>query len=223
MPVYNEAFSLPDVLERSARVAQDLAESWEILVVDDGSTDETPQILKAFAAREPRLHVLTHARNLGIAASLRKVFLSPRQEWIFFISGDGQIPPEELSRLLPHTEYCDLIYGWRKNRADPLRRRLTAWVYNVLISLCLGRRVHDVDSAILFRRPLFDGVQLQSSSIFIHTELLIAAIRRGLRYGEVPIKHRPRLGGRAAGGRPGAIIHTMMELMLYVLKRKKTL
>lgn len=221
IPAYNEEAALPAVLERGTRTAAVAAEFWEILVIDDGSRDRTPEILREFGARCPNLRVVRHERNLGFPATVREILTMSRLEWTFLIPGDGQIPPEELDRLLPYADRYDLIYGWRRERADPLRRRLTAWVYNALVSLYLGRRIYDVDTGLLFRSGRLRGLQLEAKSVFVQAEFLAEALRRGLRHVEVPIRHERRIGGHPIGGRPGLILHTAWELFRYSLRKRR--
>lgn len=216
IPAYNEEAALGDVLARSARAAQEAAERWELLVVDDGSSDRTPRILEEFQARCPQLRIVRHERNLGICASLREAFSLPKTEWVFFVPGDGQIPPEEIDKLLAYADRYDLIYGWRRDRRDSWVRRVYAAVYNGVISLAFRRRVRDVDSVVLFRRGRMGELNFRSRSSFIHAELLATALARGLRLIEVPIRHESRRGGVSRGAHVSVILSTAWEFLRFM-------
>ena len=211
IPAYNEEAALAAVLEQSARVAGAVADRWEILVIDDGSRDRTPEIIQGFAAKCPQLRTVRHERNMGICQTIREVLTMPRLDWAFFIPGDGQVPAEEIHKLLPYADRYDLVYGWRKDRADPFRRRVGTWIYNLLVSLSLRRRIHDVDSVALYRADLLRGLDLNAKTSYIHAEFLAKALGRGLRHIEVPIGHRPRIGGQPLGSTPRVIITTACE------------
>lgn len=216
IPAYNEEDALPDVLERSLAVAEESAETWKILVIDDGSTDSTPEIVAEYGKK---VEVVRHPENLGIAQTILEVFTLPDLEWAFFIPGDGQIPPEELTRLLPFTGRYDLVFAWRKERADPFKRILGAWIYNALISLVTMHRVHDVDSGVLFRAGKLRGLELESKSVFVHAEFLIKARERGLKDVEIPVRHEPRIGGESRAATFDVMKATFREVFAYAVAK----
>ncbi|MBI4386857.1 MAG: glycosyltransferase family 2 protein [Elusimicrobia bacterium] len=217
IPAYNEEAALGDVLARSARSAAEASGNWELLVVDDGSQDGTARILEEFGSRCPRLRVVRHEKNLGICESVREVFTLPRSEWVFFVPGDGQIPPEEIHRLLSYTDRYDMVYGWRRDRRDSHVRRLYTRIYNALISLSFGRRVRDVDSVVLFRKSRLEGLRLASRSSFIHAEFLKRALERGLEFIDVPIRHESRRGGVSRGAGFRVMLATALEFLKFNL------
>ncbi len=195
IPAYNEAATLPDVIRESISVLQSLTSNFEVVVIDDGSTDQTAALLQDISRREPRVKVTRHASNQGLGVTLREVFELPAKDVFFFVPGDGQIPPAELKVLLPGLEQADIVIGWRKERQDPLQRRVMAYLYNVFISALVGRRIQDVDSVVLVKRAAYQSLNLKSRSAFRHAELVLEAQRRGLRWIEIPIRHLPRRAG----------------------------
>ena len=217
IPAYNEAAALPQVLQEAVQTLEELRLDGEILLIDDGSTDATPQISKEWAGRDPRIRVIRHEKNLGFGTTLKDVFQLPTKDWIFFAPGDGQIPIGEVKQLLPHTTKSRFILGWRKNRADPWARKLQAWIYNRIISILMGRRVHDVDSVVLIQRHLAQKLPLSSQSVFLHAELALGAAQSGTNILEVPIRHRPRTGGRPRGAKFSTILRTLKDLGSHIL------
>lgn len=217
IPAYNEEATLASVVRQSLAVLGRLANDYEVLIVNDGSVDRTGAIADELARQFPAVRVLHHERNRGFGSTLQHVFAEPQKDWVFFIPGDGQIPPDELETLWQYRGEADFILGWRVNRQDPWRRRVTAWVYNVIISMVLGRRVHDVDSVVLYRREILDAVRLTARSVFLHAEFYLQAAAAGVRMIEIPVSHLPRAGGQARGNRPGVIIETLQELARYLI------
>lgn len=198
MPAYNEEDALPAVLDATIAGLERLCRRWEIVVVDDGSTDATPRLLAAAAWREPRLRALRQPCNRGYSAALALGFRSCRYEAIFYTDADGQFDLADLARAYPLLAGADMVAGWRRRRHDPWTRRLASRVYNRLQALVLGVRARDVDCAFkLFRRSFFAQVTLASEGFLIDSELFARARRAGLRVAQLPVTHRPRVAGRS--------------------------
>lgn len=222
IPAYNEEAALPALLRATQHVLEDTTPDWEILIINDGSKDRTGAIADEFARGDSRVRVVHHAENKGFGTTLKEVYTLPSKEWVFFIPGDGQIEPNQLAPLLAKRHEADVVIGWRVDRQDAPSRKLNAAVYNTLVSLVLGRRIHDVDSVVFFRQDIAHRFQLRSQSVFLHAEFLMKAARSGARWMEVPIRHRPRQGGQALGCKPKVIWQTFSELVRFALKGEPT-
>jgi dolichol-phosphate mannosyltransferase len=212
MPAFNEAAVLPrSILEATAALDR-LCDDWELVVVDDGSTDATPEVLSAAARQEPRLEVLTQETNRGYAAALARGFAACRREVIFYTDADAQFDLEELAMAYPLLAHADMVAGWRWDRKDPWLRKCLSSCFNVLQRWVLGTRVRDVDCAFkLFRRSFFEGVELTSSGFLIDAELYARAEMAGLRVVQIPVTHRPRAAGRSSI-RPGTVWRCLFQL-----------
>ncbi|MBM4085212.1 MAG: glycosyltransferase family 2 protein, partial [Planctomycetes bacterium] len=125
-PCHNEALNIERVANAAAGVLADVADDYEIIVVDDGSVDDTRAAALRLAGQNPRIRVVSHERNMGYGAALRTGFAACRLEYVFFTDGDGQFDMQELRRLLPFVPQHDLVIGWRRQRRDPSIRRLYA-------------------------------------------------------------------------------------------------
>ena len=213
MPAFNEQAALPRALAEASAALEALCERWEIVVVDDGSTDDTPRLLAATARREPRIRVLVQRPNQGYGAALVRGFRSCAYAAIFYTDADGQFDLRELAVAYPLLAGADMVAGWRRVRRDPWRRRVASAVFNWLQSRLLrGVPLRDVDCAFkLFRRSFFQQVDLSSRGFLIDAELAARARRAGLRVVQLPVTHRPRLAGRSTV-RPATVCRTLAQL-----------
>jgi len=212
MPAYNEEEILPLALTEAVEALQELCGRWELIAVDDGSTDATPRILAEWHGRDPRVVVVTQRPNQGYTEALIRGFAAARYEAVFYTDADAQFDLRELARLYPHLAEADMVTGYRMGRQDPWVRLLTSAVYNRLQALVLGIRVRDVNCAFkLFRRSFFDRVELASDGFIIDAELYARARRAGLTWVQVGVTHRPRERGSSTV-RVGTITETLREL-----------
>lgn len=220
IPAYNDAESLPALVQEADDTARQLTPDYEILIIDDGSKDNTRQVARDLVAKFPRVRLEVHEVNLGFGPTIREAYLSPLSEWVIFIPGDGQVPPSELVKLYPFSSEYDFIIGYRRLRADPLFRKVTSRVYNRLITRMAGRQIHDVNGSALIRRRALDHVDLRCNTAFIHAELLLEALRNGARLKEVRIDHRPREYGIASGNKLSVILGTIKDALRYHFRRR---
>lgn len=219
IPTYNDAQSIGPLVEAGLDVLRRLTANFRILIVDDGSQDDTVARVRQLMAMHPEVELAVHPRNLGFGAAIRDAYLLPTSEWVICLPGDGQVPAECLARLYPLTADHRLVLGSRRYRRDPWRRRFQSAVFNRLISLLARQRVYDVNDAALVHRSLLSGLELTSASAFVFAELFLECLRRGATWCEIEIEHRPRQAGRGAGGRVDVILATCRELVLYALRR----
>ncbi|MGL6074218.1 MAG: glycosyltransferase family 2 protein [Fimbriiglobus sp.] len=196
IPAYNEAEGIAEALAEAVMVLREHFTRFEILAVDDGSTDGTWPEIVSMAAQYPEIVPLRHARNQGYGAALRLGFQRAQAERVAFTDADQQFHLGDLTILCSMTENADIAVGYRQARQDPWRRRFLSWGYNHLARLWLGTQVRDVDCALkVFRRPALKQLLPISRGFFVNTEMLSRATRIGLRIVETPVTHRPRRAG----------------------------
>jgi len=213
MPAYNEQEVLPLTLREAVAALPEVADEWELVVVDDGSTDRTPAILAEWAARDPRLWILTQRPNQGYSRALARGFRAARYPAVFYTDADAQFDLTEIRRLAPHLAAHDMVAGYRLARQDPWIRLLTSRTYNLLQGLVLGIRVRDVNCAFkLFRRSFFEKVELRSDGFLIDAELYARARRAGLTWTQVGVTHRPRAAGSTTV-KASTVTSTLRELL----------
>ena len=204
MGAFNEEAAIEGVILEHVQVLQELqlqVPKWEIICVDDGSTDTTPQILDRIQSRLPELKVIRHRTNLGIAATQAHLYREARGTHIYFTGSDGQWPPENLPRMLELVlAGADLVVGVRENRREVynLRRQFVSFAFNLLPQLLLGVKTGDAGSVKLGRKELFT-LPLVSRSPFAEAERIMQTHRSGYKVDFIPIRFCNRSGGKAKG------------------------
>ncbi|HEY8491186.1 MAG TPA: glycosyltransferase family 2 protein [Dehalococcoidia bacterium] len=215
LPAYNEAENLPGLLRDLARVLPAVAGDYEIIVVDDGSTDATPQVVSRAQQADTHVRHVRHAANQGYGAALASGFQAAVHDLIFLTDGDHQFDVSEIRLLLRELEAgADFAIGYRARRQDHLLRRLNGWGWNLLVRLLFGYTARDVDCAFkLFPRSAVAQGLPRSRGAAFSAEFLVRARRRGYRISEVPVTHLPRRAGRATGARPSVILRAFREIL----------
>jgi len=213
-PCYNEQDNVARTVERALEVLERLNADFEVIIVDDGSTDSTGRIADEIASKNNRVKAVHHHPNLGYGAALRSGFKAATKEFVFYTDGDGQFDIGELPPLLPLMNKADIVSCYRLNRQDNLVRRINGWCWTKLVCLLFGMKVRDIDCAFkLYRREIFDNIELSSTGALINAEILARAVRRGYRLIERGVHHYPRTAGKQTGGRPRVILRAFKELI----------
>jgi glycosyltransferase involved in cell wall biosynthesis len=196
-PAYNDAGSIGKVVRDAAALLPKLTSDYEIVVVNDGSADETGRVLRSLAAEIPFLRVIEHPANRGYGAALITGFANCTKELIFYTDGDGQYDVRELELLVDtFGENVDLVNGYKISRSDPMHRVLIGGVYQRLMRFMFRLKIKDVDCDFrLFRRSLLARSPLTFESGVICVEMMKRFESRGCRTVEVPVHHYPRSHG----------------------------
>ena len=212
-PVHDEEDNVVPMAEAVLAVLPDVADVWELVIVDDGSRDATGARAAALAAARGNVRVVHHPTNRGYGAAIRSGLAAARHEWVFYTDGDRQFDPRQITRLIAELPHADVVVGWRAERADHALRRLNTFAWNTLIGVLFGLRVRDIDCAFkLIPRRALEGLTLEAEGAMISTELLASLRRRGLRIAEVPVDHFPRTTGTPSGNDPRVILRAFLEL-----------
>ena len=214
-PAFNDAPSLPGLLAKTFETLHRLAEDFEVIVVNDGSADDTADVLERLRVQySPHLRIVTHPVNRGYGAALRSGFEAATKEFVFYTDGDGQYDPRELELLLDAAgSDTGLVNGYKKQRSDAAHRILIGKTYNWIVRRMFGVRVRDVDCDFrLIRRRYLDPSKLESTGGTICIELVRHLERNGAPLVEVPVTHLPRLHGKSQFFRFRSLVNTFIQL-----------
>ena len=216
-PAFNEEESIGGVLDEALATLPRFADRFEVIVVDDGSTDDTAKVVSAAAesAGHDVVRLVSHEVNSGYGEALRSGLNAARGDAVFFTDADRQFHLEDIAKLLDRYGETPFVVGYRLKRNDPRHRLFVARVYHAVLKAVFGLRVRDVDCAFkLMERDALERIRpsLESRSAFISPELLIRAQTAGFRIAEVGVPHYPRAAGRPKGATPKVIARTIGEI-----------
>jgi glycosyltransferase involved in cell wall biosynthesis len=198
-PAYNDGGTIPSMVLTALMTLRELADDYEVIVVNDGSSDYTADVLEELASRYPELRVIHHPQNRGYGGALRTGFCCATKDLIFYTDGDAQYDPREMARLYQvWSDEVDFVNGYKISRSDPLHRIIIGRLYHWTVKLAFGLRLRDVDCDFrLMRRSIFDTVQLESDSGVICVELMKKVQDAGFRITQVPVHHYHRAYGKS--------------------------
>lgn len=198
LPVFDEADCIVTVVEELLAMLGAQARPFEVIAVDDGSTDGSGDMLQALARREPRLRVVRFPTNVGYGAALRAGFEAATQPLVFFMDSDGQFDPDDLRAVLERSSQADVVVGYRAPRSDGPLRAVLSQGYNLAVQALFPVRVQDVNCAFkLLHRRVVEALPLEATGYTFNAELLARAAHRGFSIVEVPVRHRVRRTGRS--------------------------
>jgi glycosyltransferase involved in cell wall biosynthesis len=218
LPAYNEAENIEPVIAEAIPALEACTDDFEIIVVDDGSGDDTAGVTIRLMDSTPRLRLEQHRVNQGFGAAVFTGFTTAVKDWIFYTDADRQFVLRELEKFVPLMDQADLIAGYRAPRRDPFLRVLYGKGWSMLCTLFFGYTVRDVDCAFkLFRREIIQelGEQITSRGATFSIEWLTRAKRAGYRFVELPVTHRPRVAGSQTGANLDVITRAFRELIQF--------
>ncbi len=227
-PCYNDAQSIGALVRSVSATLAELGVEHEVIVVDDGSRDESLEVLRRMRELVPELRIVRHAANRGYGAALRSGFAAATKDWVFYTDGDGQYDPAELRALVERVAPgVDVVQGWKLHRADALGRRLIGRAYHHVVKLLFGLPVRDTDCDFrLIRRAALERIELRGSSGVICVEMLRKLRRAGAHIEEVPVHHYSRPHGRSEFFRLGRVARSLADVgrlwvSLVLLRRER--
>ncbi len=199
VPLYNEEESLEELHRRLTLVMQPLSENFEIIFVDDGSTDNSFAVLKTLHEKDSRVKVIQFRKNFGKASALSAGFKKAQGEIIITLDADLQDLPEEIPNLLKKIETgCDLVSGWKVKRKDPVVRKVASRLFNYVTSFYTGVNLHDFNCGLkCYRREVIEELDLYGE---LHRYIPAIANWKGFNVGEVKVDHHPRMHGKSKFG-----------------------
>jgi len=213
-PAFNDEGTVQKMVEDAISVLKSVSNDYEIIIVDDGSVDNTGKVADEMAKKYSKVKVVHHLYNIGYGAALKTGFATSKYELIFYTDGDHQFDPKQLEELLPWIEEYDIVSGYRAERADSRTRKIASELYNFVIRLFFRIRFKDVDCAFkLLKKKVVDASgQYTNNGAFICAELFFRAVKQGYRVKQLPVRHYSREYGRSTSFSLFFILRSIVEL-----------
>ena len=198
-PCYNDGGTIASMVVLTDQTLKKIAADYEIIVVDDGSTDHSREILKDLKNKYERLCLVFHEKNMGYGGALRSGFKAARKELVFYTDGDFQYDVAEITKLLSKLdEDIDIVNGYKIKRSDPMHRKIIGRIYHWTMKLLFNFKIRDVDCDFrIIRRHVFDAIQLEENSGLICVEMIKKIQDAGFKFAQVPVHHFFRSYGKS--------------------------
>jgi len=221
-PMYNEQDNIHQAVEMAQRELGLAADGdYQIVIVNDASTDRTGEIAQQLAAGEPRIKVVHHLLNRKLGGSIRTGFANSTGDIIIYMDADIPCDLAHVHEALPKFEQADVVVGYRTNRHEGVLRWMYTRTYNFLVRILLKVAVADVNCPFkLFKRQVIEAMDLRSEGSFIDAEMLAEAQRLGYTIEQIPVEFIPRQAGESTLARPSVIVKIMRELVQYLLRHR---
>lgn len=220
-PVFNEEENIPLLIDSASRIIPQLALDYELIIIDDGSTDQSLNIAQELTRDKKQWRIIAHPKNLGYGEVLKTGIKAAKKEWLFFTDADLQFNLQELTDFLPYTNQYQAIIGYRVKRAEGFSRSINARLFKTYIDLLFRLHVKDIDCAFkLIKTDLLKNLTLNSGSAFTSSEILYRLKKKKIKFKELPVSHYPRRYGEATGANLKVIIKACYEALMTYLNIK---
>jgi len=215
-PFWNEEKNIEAVTLKALEIAPKVADKWEILLIDDGSSDKTLQIAQKLENEHKNVRTISHIPNRGYGAALKSGFEHSKYRYIVFTDGDLQFDFSQVERFVEKIEDADIVIGYREKRRDPFKRNIFATLLKIWDFVFFHFFYKDIDCGFkMFKKDNLDKIMpLRSEGAMITTEILAKAKAKNLKIKEVGVTHLPRKYGEQSGGNPSVIIRAMLETFI---------
>ena len=222
-PAYYDENNIGKVVDKAVEVLESLGlKDYEVTIIEDGSPDKTGEVADALAAQYPKVKVIHHEQNKGYGATLWEGFTTAKLDYVFYTDGDNQFDLEELRKFVAIIPFSDMVVGYRKKKQYSPYRKLTSFVYNLLLRFVFDIDYIDIDCAFkVFRTDLFRRIKVNTKDAFIDAEIMIRAQLLGYTFTELGVKHLPRVDGVSTAARPSIIFRTIKEIFQLKSELKK--
>ena len=224
--MFNEEANIEHAIAYAVDALKLHASEYEIIIVDDASTDQSPELVRRVITGDPRIRVIRHEFNQKLGASLRTGFAAAQYDLVLYMDADLPFDPDVLGRAIRaiHVTRADMITGYRFDRTtEGLRRTMYSVVWNWMVRLLFQVNVRDVNFSFkLMKREVLEAVELKSEGSLIDAELVVKAINRGFKLQQIGLDYFPRVHGTSYLSSPAVIVKMLRELMwLYPEMRRK--
>lgn len=215
IPAFNEELTLGPVIQEALAVGKKSAKKFELLLVDDGSTDTTGKIMDRYSKKHTEITVLHHATNLGFTGAIKSCYEKSSCAWVFLAPADGQIYLSDLTLFIDKTKHTDVVIGYRKTRPEALLRKLNSYIFHTLYRSLFGITLKEISTAILWKKSFLDKITITANprSAMVQAEALYKAKLLGATFAQVPVPYYARKAGVAHGTDPRMILQTLKEMV----------
>ncbi len=226
IPMYNEELNIEHAIAAAVEALQKYSDDYEIIIVDDASTDDSPTFVARMAGENPRIRMIRHAKNRKLGGSLKTGYAAASKDLVLYMDADLPFDPDVLGRAIRAMEVtgADLIAGYRLDRTiEGLRRTIYSYVYNALIGILFGWPHRDINFSFkLMKRQVLEAIELKSEGSLIDAELIVKAKNHGFSIQQIGLDYFPRIRGTSHLSSPTVILKILRELItLYPDMRKK--
>jgi len=217
-PVHNEQETIATLIMEADNIAQIVSDDYEIIVVDDGSTDESIHIVQKLSEQNPKIKIVCHETNQGYGAALSTGIKASEKDYIFFTDSDNQFDIRQLSQFISYIHSFDAIIGYREDRQDSFWRIVLGKIWNMIINISLNLKTKDVDCAFkLFRHSSLKSIKLVSKGAAASPELMLRLKGKAKKIKQLPVTHKKRLHGSASGANWVVIATAVKELTKLII------
>ncbi len=214
LPAYNESENISKSVNALIKAIPN-GISFELIVVDDGSTDSTPQIVRNLIKNNERIRLIRHRKNMGYGSAIATGLRASKKDWIFFADSDGQFDYKQIKKFINSVNGFQMVIGYREKRADPYVRKLNSNIYNLCVKIIYRFWVKDVNCAFkLMKREVYENIKpIGSKGALVSAEIIIKAKRKKYNILELPVRHLPRKKGVQTGANIKVILRSFKEII----------
>lgn len=215
LPAYNEEGNLENVIKTTNNflLGQKIFKEYEIIVVDDGSRDNSGRILKKLAGEIDCLKAVTHSVNLGYGKAIMSGVNNSKYSLLLFMDADGQFKIDSINEMMNHVSIYDIIAGYRRDRRDPLYRTVLGKINTFLVFLLFGLKFKDINCGFKILKREVTLFSYKSNGGLFYTEFLLKAKNKDFKIMEIPVEHFPRLKGKATGGSWKVVVEAVKDMI----------
>ena len=215
-PAYHDEGNLPRLIPKVIDFLQKITDTFEVIIIEDGSPDNTGRVAEELAQRYPHVRVIHHRNNMGYGATLRDGFRAAHYNYVMYTDGDNQYDISELRPYLHLLDSFDVLSGYAPNKVISFRRKMQSGVYNWLIAALFFIWIKDIDCAMkIYKRRVLDSMEIKSTSAFIDAEMLIKTKKSHFTIAQFPVTQYQRASGPASGSRWSVVWGTIKDMIRF--------
>jgi glycosyltransferase involved in cell wall biosynthesis len=217
-PAYNEEKNLPVLIPKAHALLSSLTDTFEILIIENGSRDSTAAVADELAQKFPGVKALHYKKGLGYGGALIEGFKRARYDYVCYTDGDNQYNVDELKAGFDLMEHADVASGYVRAKAVSPYRKVQSSLFNALVVFFFFAHIRDINCSLkIYKREVLNAIEIKSRSAFIDAEMLLRAYRKGFIIAQFPVTHYERTSGNAIGSNPSVIWGTFVDMLKFRL------